>query len=136
MGNFSILLVEDRVTIIENIKGFFSENETRPTLYSATNTIDAWSMLEGFSKLNPIPKILLIDVNRTKEEGILLLNTIRNHPDLKSILVFVITDAAQETNKAAVLKLNIAGYIPTSFQRQELYYCFSVLNDYWNMIEF
>jgi DNA-binding NarL/FixJ family response regulator len=75
-------------------------------------------------------------VNRTKKKGINLLNAIRNHPDLKSILIFVITDSDENINKAAALNLNIAGYIPMSFESDKLNYSLSVLNDYWNIIEF
>ena len=93
-------------------------------------------MLDGTHKINPVPKIVLIDVNRTKKKGINLLNAIRNHPDLKSILIFVITDSDEDINKAAALNLNIAGYIPLSFESHKLNYFLSVLNDYWNIIEF
>lgn len=136
MGNANILLVDSRKTTIENIKKSFSEINIKHTLFSAENENEAWLMLNGSHKLNPVPKIVLIDVNRTKKEGINLLNAIRNHPDLKSILVFVITDSDHDKNKAAALNLNIAGYIPLSFESQHLNHFFSVLNDYWNIIEF
>ena len=135
MANISILLVDDRVTILDSIKSFFSEFEIKPTLYSACNEDEALSMLEGSCKVFPVPKIVLIDVNRTKDEGMHLLNTLRSHPDLKSMLVFVITNSVSQSNKLAALNLNIAGYIPITFGVQELNNCFSVLNDYWNIIE-
>ncbi|SHM37251.1 response regulator [Flavobacterium xanthum] len=136
MGNASILLVDNRKAIIESFRKSFSEIEVKHTLFSAANENEAWSMLDGSQKLSPIPKIILIDVNRTKNEGIQFLNSIRNHTDLKSILVFVITDSENEINKAAALNLNIAGYIPMSFESQTLNSFVSVLNEYWNIIEF
>ncbi|MFV8443113.1 response regulator [Flavobacterium sp. LB2P44] len=136
MGNTNILLVDDRKTIIENIKKSFLEINIKHTLFSAENENEAWLMLNGSHKLNPIPKIILIDVNRTENKGIDLLNAIRNHPDLKSILVFVITDSVKNLNKAAALNLNIAGYIPVSFESQKVNDFLSILNDYWNIIEF
>jgi CheY-like chemotaxis protein len=136
MGNANILLVDSRKTTIENIKKSFLEIDSKYTLFSAENENEAWLMLDGTHKINPIPKIVLIDVNRTKKEGINLLNAIRNHPDLKSILIFVITDSDEDLNKAAALNLNIAGYIRLSFESHKLNYFLSVLNDYWNIIEF
>ena len=136
MGNASILLVDNRKSIIESIRKSFLDIEVKHTLFSAANENEAWSMLEGSQKLSPVPQIILIDINRTKNTGIQLLNAIRNHTDLKSILVFVITDSKTDKNKVAALNLNIAGYIPLSFESQTLNSFVSVLNDYWNIIEF
>ena len=136
MGNASILLVDNRKAIIECMRKSFSEIEVKYTLFSAASENEAWSMLDGSEKIIPIPKIILIDINRTKNKGIQFLNAIRNHTDLKSILVFVITDSKTDINKVAALNLNIAGYIPMSFESQTLNSFVSVLNDYWNIIEF
>ena len=96
MRNTTILLIDNRKTIIETIKKSFLEVKIKHVLFTAANENEAWLMLDGSHKLNPIPKIILIDVNSTNNEGIDFLKAIRNHPDLKSSLVFVITDSKQE----------------------------------------
>lgn len=136
MTNTNILLVDNRKTAIKNIKKAFSEIEIKHTLFAAESESEAWLMLQGNNKLSPLPKILLIDINSPGINGINLLNTIRNHPELKSILVFVITNKVNDTNKAAALDLNIAGYIPISFESKNITHFLSILNDYWNIIEF
>ncbi|UFH46075.1 response regulator [Flavobacterium galactosidilyticum] len=136
MRNTTILLIDNRKTIIETIKKSFLEVKIKHVLFTAANENEAWLMLDGSHKLNPIPKIILIDVNSTNNEGIDFLKAIRNHPDLKSSLVFVITDSKQEINKEAALQLNIAGYIHMVFESGKLNPSFSILNDYWNIIEF
>ena len=136
LGNTTILLIDDRETIIENVKRTFLEVNIKHTLFSAANENEAWLLLDGSHKLNPVPKIILIDVNRTDNEGMNFLKALRNNIDLRSILVFVITDAEQEVNKAAALQLNIAGYVALKFESDILNFSFSILNDYWNIIEF
>ncbi|TDE06905.1 response regulator [Flavobacterium sandaracinum] len=136
MGNASILLIDNRKSLIQNIRKSFSEIDVKYTLFSAANEKEAWSMLDGSEKIIPIPKIILIDINSTNNKGLQFLNAIRNHTDLKSILVFVITDSKTDKNKVAALNLNIAGYIPMSFESQTLNSFMTVLNDYWNIIEF
>ena len=136
LGNTTILLIDDRETIIENVKRTFLEVNIKHTLFSAANENEAWLLLDGSHKLNPVPKIILIDVNRTDNEGMNFLKALRNNIDLRSILVFVITDAEQEINKAAALQLNIAGYVALKFESDILNFSFSILNDYWNIIEF
>jgi DNA-binding response OmpR family regulator len=57
--------------------------------------LEAWNQLQGNHKVSPT-KILLIDINQEGINGIGLINKIRRHADLKSILVFVITDTDNE----------------------------------------
>ncbi len=62
MRNANILLVDNRKTTIENIKKSFLEIDSKHTLFSAENENEAWLMLDGTHKINPVPKIVLIDV--------------------------------------------------------------------------
>jgi DNA-binding NarL/FixJ family response regulator len=79
---------------------------------------------------------MLIDINAEGINGIELIEKIRLDIDLKSTLIFVISDINNDKNKRAALNLNIAGYINRSFEIEEMINFFSILNDYWNNIEF
>jgi CheY-like chemotaxis protein len=136
MTNSNILLVDSCDADIENVKKAFSEIGIKSTLHLAKNDDEAWLMLQGDNKISPIPRIVLIDINEENLNGIHLLNKIRIHPDLKSILVFVITRIDNDVNKAAALNLNIAGYMYKPFESENTTDFFSILNDYWNIIEF
>lgn len=136
MTNSNILLVDSCDADVENVKKAFSEIGIKSTLHLAKNDIEAWLMLQGDNKISPIPRIVLIDINEESVNGIRLLNKIRIHPDLKSILVFVITRTDNDVNKAAALNLNIAGYMYKPFESEKITDFFSRLNDYWNIIEF
>ncbi|MFV7234341.1 MULTISPECIES: response regulator [Flavobacterium] len=136
MRNSNILLVDSCKADFENVKKAFNEIDVKFTLHVAQNDTEAWLMLQGDNKISPIPKIVLIDINEESVNGINLLNKIRIHPDLKSILVFVITRTDNERNKAAALNLNIAGYMHKPDDSKKMTDFFSILNDYWNIIEF
>lgn len=136
MTSSNILLVDSCKADFENVKYAFSEIGIKSTLHVAQNDVEAWLMLQGDTKISPIPKIVLIDINEESVNGISLLNKIRVHPDLKSILVFVITRTDNDKNKAAALDLNIAGYMHKPDEREKTTNFFSILNDYWNIIEF
>ena len=79
---------------------------------------------------------MLIDINAEGINGIDLINKIRLDLELKSILIFVISDINNNENKLAALNLNIAGYMHKPFGNEEIINFFSTLNDYWNSIEF
>ncbi|TDD76967.1 response regulator [Flavobacterium caseinilyticum] len=136
MRNYNILLVDSCKTDIEYTKNAFSVLDIKHTLYTAETEIQAWAMLQGNNKLTPLPEILIIDINEEGINGIDLLRKIRIHPDLKSILVFVITAADNEENRIAAINLNIAGYFRKPIEKKNFPDFFSILNDYWNLVEF
>ncbi|CAM2883218.1 response regulator [Flavobacterium frigoris] len=136
MINSNILVVDNCKVDVENAKKAFSILGLKDTLYFAENDLEAWDKLQGNQKISPIPKILLIDINQEGIKGIDLLLKIRKHEDLKSILIFVITGTDNEKNKSDALNLNIAGYLHKPIQSDKSFDFFSILYNYWNIIEY
>lgn len=136
MEGLNILLVDNCKNFIENAVNAFSQIGIQSTLCFAENDTEAWSMLQGDYKLSPLPKIMLIDTNAEGINGIDLITKIRDNFELKSILIFVISDVDNDENKQAALNLNIAAYMSKPFEKGEIISFFSTLNDYWNSIEF
>lgn len=136
MEGSNILIVDNCKTYIENAVKAFSETGIQSTLYFAENHIEAWSLLQGDQKLSPLPKIMLIDINAVGINGIDLISKIRLDSELKSILIFVISNINNNENKLAALNLNVAGYMHKPFGNEEIITLFSTLNNYWNNIEF
>jgi CheY-like chemotaxis protein len=132
----NILLVDNNKIDVVSTKKAFSTLSIGSTLHFAESENEAWSLLQGDKKISPTPKIILIDINENGLSGMDLLHKIRMHPDLKSILVFVITNTNNDENKVAALNLNIAGYIRKPLESESNIDFFSILNDYWNIIEF
>lgn len=136
MVGVNILLVDNSKIFIENAVNAFSQIGIQSTLCFAESETEAWSMLQGDTKVLPLPKIMLIDINADGINGIDLINKIRDNYKLKSILIFVISDVDNNENKRAALNLNIAAYMSKPFEKEEIISFFSILNDYWNSIEF
>lgn len=132
----NILLVDNNKIDVVSTKKAFSTLGIGSTLNVAESEDQAWSLLQGDHKISPTPKIILIDINENGLSGMGLLQKIRKNPDLKSILVFVITNTNNDENKVAALNLNIAGYIRKPMESESNIDFFSILNDYWNIIEF
>lgn len=133
-----ILLVEDDEVDIRNVQRAFKKNNISNPLHVARNGLEALQMLKGgdnFSKLDPTPKVILLDLNMPKMGGLEFLQTIREDPQLKSISVFVMTTSDEESDKFAAYNLNVAGYIlkPLSFER--FVDAVSILNHYWTLCE-
>ncbi|MEZ7504314.1 response regulator [Flavobacterium sp. Arc2] len=130
------MLVDNCKVYVENAKKALLTLGLETVLHFAENDLEAWNKLQGDHKISPIPKIILIDINQEGVNGIALINKIRNHSDLKSILIFVITSFDNEKNRIDALDLNIAGYLHKPIGNDEMIDFFSILYNYWNIIEY
>ncbi len=134
-----ILLIEDDEVDQEDIQRMFRKNIIGNPLHIANNGIDAINKLLGQNeqmKLDPSPKIILLDINMPKMNGIEFLKELRENKELHSILVFVLTSSDDDRDKVAAYKMNVAGYILKSLQFSDFAQAISVLNLYWTLLDF
>lgn len=136
--NIGILLVEDDDIDVMNIKRAFKKNNVTNPLFFASNGVEALAMLRGSEnvpKLNPTPRIILLDINMPKMGGIEFLQHLRADPIIRSISVFVLTTSNDDRDKIAAYDLNVAGYIlkPVSFE--SFVQAVETLDAYWTLCE-
>lgn len=133
-----ILLVEDDSVDVMNVQRAFKKNNITNPLHVARNGIEALDMLrgtEGCTKLNPVPKIILLDINMPKMNGIEFLRELRNDEALKSISVFIMTTSNDDHDKFQAYNMNVAGYIVKPISFEKFVNAVSVLNNYWKLCE-
>ncbi len=133
-----ILIAEDDEVDVMNIKRAFKKNKVQNELVFAKNGEEAWNLLKGEggeSKLDPMPKIGLFDINMPKMTGIELLQKIREDEELKSMSVFILTTSDDEKDKWNAYNLNVAGYILKPVNFEKFVEAVSTLNSYWGLIE-
>jgi CheY-like chemotaxis protein len=127
--------VEDDEVDVMNVKRAFEKNHIMNPLYLATNGIEALELLRG----NDIPasrRLVLLDLNMPRMNGIEFLQELRKDPELASTTVVVLTTSNDERDKVEAYSLNVAGYIlkPVTFDN----FCEAMvaLNKYWSLVEF
>ena len=134
----NILLIEDDSVDVMNVQRAFKKNNITNPLHIAFNGVEALNMLRGTNgkpKLNPMPRIILLDINMPKMNGLEFLRELRHDPELRSISVFVMTTSNDDQDKIEAYSLNVAGYIlkPHSFEKFVNAVC--ILNSYWKLCE-
>ncbi len=129
----NILLVEDDEVDVMNVKRAFSKNNIKNPLFVAGNGVEALELLDG--KIVPLPKIIILDINMPKMNGIEFLKNLRENERLKNISVFVMTTSNEDSDKIKAYNLNVAGYIlkPLSFEKFVI--SVSTLNNFWELCE-
>jgi len=109
-----ILLIEDDELDIISVQRALKKIELSHELITAYNGVDALEQLLGKSGktlMNPLPDIILLDINMPKMNGIEFLNILRKTKELKHIKVFVMTTSLQESDRKATESLGVSKYL-------------------------
>jgi CheY-like chemotaxis protein len=130
----NILLVEDDEVDVMNVRRAFERNNVSNPLYVAGNGLEALRMLRD----GTVPaerRLILLDLNMPKMNGIEFLQALRADPELASSSVVVLTTSNDEQDKIDAYNLNVAGYLlkPVTFSN----FCerMTALNKYWTLVE-
>jgi CheY-like chemotaxis protein len=128
-----ILLVEDDEVDVMNVKRAFSKNNIKNELFVAGNGVEALEMLN--SVIVPLPKIIILDINMPKMNGIEFLKIIRQDEKLKNISVFVMTTSNEDSDKINAYNLNVAGYILKPLSFEKFISSVATLKNFWQLCE-
>lgn len=134
----NILLVEDDEVDVMNVQRAFKKNNINNPLYIATNGLEALVMLRGNGNPPTIPsaqRIILLDLNMPKMNGIEFLRELRADPVLKLIPVIVLTTSNEDRDKVEAYNLNVAGYIVKPVTFSSFVAAVATLNQYWALSE-
>ena len=129
----NILLVEDDEVDVMNVKRAFSKNNIKNDLYVAGNGVEALEMLRGV--IVPLPRIIILDINMPKMNGIEFLKELREDENLKNISVFVMTTSNEDSDKINAYNLNVAGYILKPLSFEKFIASVATLKDFWSLCE-
>ncbi|MBC5838267.1 response regulator [Flavobacterium sp. F-392] len=129
----NILLVEDDEVDVMNVKRAFSKNKIENPLYVAGNGVEALALLNDPDV--PMPKIIILDINMPKMNGIEFLRLVRQNDKFKNISVFVMTTSNEDSDKINAYDLNVAGYILKPLSFEKFLSSVSTLKDYWKLCE-
>lgn len=133
-SSLNILLVEDDEVDVMNVKRAFDRNHITNPLFVAGNG------LEGLEKLRSgeVPqgrRIVLLDLNMPKMNGIEFLRELRSDPALAPTPVVVLTTSNNDRDKIDAFNLNVAGYLVKPVTFAEFSELMVTLNKYWTLVE-
>jgi CheY-like chemotaxis protein len=135
----NILLVEDDEVDVMTVQRAFKKGNITNPLYIAGNGIEALSLLRG----NPgqpslIPserRLILLDLNMPKMNGLEFLQELRADPTIRYIPVVVLTTSNEERDRVHAYDLNVAGYILKPVTFSIFVELMITLNKYWALCE-
>jgi CheY-like chemotaxis protein len=135
----NVLLVEDDEVDVMTVQRAFKKGNIANPLYLAGNGLEALAMLRGASgQPSAIPterRIILLDLNMPKMNGLEFLHELRADPKIRHIPVVVLTTSDEEQDLMHAYDLNVAGYIVKSVVFSAFIERMVALNKYWALCE-
>ncbi|MGR3279460.1 response regulator [Acaryochloris marina NIES-2412] len=135
----NILLIEDDEVDVMNVKRAFKKGNILNPLYIAKNGLEALALLRGESNSSPsIPayrRLILLDLNMPRMNGLEFLEVLRKDPDLKTIPVVVLTTSDEDRDRVEAYNYNVAGYILKPVNFSNFKETMITLNHYWTLSE-
>lgn len=135
----NILLVEDDEVDVMTVQRAFKKGQIDNPLYLAGNGLEALELLrDSPGHPSPIPperRLILLDLNMPKMNGIEFLHQLRADALLKHIPVVVLTTSSEERDRVQAYDLNVAGYILKPVTFSTFVDLMVTLNKYWSNCE-
>ena len=130
----NILLVDDDEVDVMTVQRAFAKANIANKVFVAGDGIEALQLL----RTDGVPtarRLVLLDLNMPRMNGIEFLRSLRADPDLKHLPVVVLTTSDDERDRVEAYHMNVAGYIvkPVTFVN----FCdaMATLNKYWSLVE-
>ncbi len=134
----NILLVEDDEVDVMNVKRAFKKYKITNPLYVAGNGLEGLKMLRSPDGQPTVPdnrRLILLDLNMPKMNGLEFLQELRNDEELKRTPVIVLTTSDEDRDRIEAYNLNVAGYILKPVTFIIFAEVMVALNKYWTLCE-
>ena len=105
----SILLVEDDDVEVLKVRRALQKIQFSHPVHVAEDGVEALSLLRGVrkSELSPKPRMVLLDLNMPRMNGLEFLREIRSDPELKQMVVVVLTTSNHERDVSFAYQMRI-----------------------------
>jgi CheY-like chemotaxis protein len=136
--DIQILLVEDDEVDAEAIRRALQQRGLPNPLTIVPDGIEALNVLRGKSGQSPLPRpyLILLDINLPRMTGLEFLRILRQDPELRRSIVFVLTTSNRAQDKMAAYNEQVAGYLVKSKVNSDFNKVITLLDYYGQFVEF
>ena len=131
----NVVLVEDDEVDVMNVRRAFKKNNITNPLFVAANGLEALALMRD--PATPTKnRIVLLDLNMPKMNGIEFLRALRADPQMSHTPVVVLTTSNEDKDRVEAFQLNVAGYLLKPVTFTSFVEVMAALNKYWTLVEF
>lgn len=134
-SSVGILLVDDDEVDVMHVQRSFRRNRIKNPIHVAGNGIEALKFLrtEGSDESSRLPKLILLDINMPRMNGIEFLQELRADARLKHLTVIILTTSSEDRDILASYALNVAGYLLKPVDMCDFMKAVTALDTYWSL---
>lgn len=132
----SILLVEDDDGDAKGFKKSFEKAGISNPIIRVVDGIEALKTLRGHSEAEKLtePYVIISDINMPRMNGIEFISKLREDPDLKKAIVFMLTTSKNSGDIDLAYLSHIAGYICKDSVGIDFVNLIDLMKNYWNLV--
>lgn len=130
----SILLVDDDDLDIMNVRRAFKKANITHPIFVAENGLAALDLLRS-GAMPRSRRLILLDINMPKMNGIEFLRELRKDPELSKLCVVVLTTSNEDRDRIEAYQLHVAGYLLKPVTSHSFVEAMITLNQYWTQME-
>ena len=134
-----ILIVDDDEIDVQAILRAFKKSDIKNPYFVANDGLDALEKLRGDNgqtKIDPMPRVIMLDINMPRMNGIEFLKELRSDPKLHNLIVFMFTSSDHEEDIISTYDLNISGYIKKPVNFSGMMKTIDILNKIWAQFQY
>jgi CheY-like chemotaxis protein len=129
-----ILLVDDDEVDVMTVRRAFHKANITNQIYVAGNGLEALALLRDGTV--PVQRrLVLLDLNMPRMNGIEFLRELRKDPQLQATTVVVLTTSNEDRDRVEAYQLNVAGYLLKPVTFHTFAEVMATLNKYWTLME-
>ena len=132
--NNPILIVEDNPVDLDlTLRAFSSRKLTNP-IQIARDGEEALAYIERWEQGEPLPVVILLDLNLPKVNGLEVLQVLKNHPEFKTIPIVILTTSSESSDMKSAYQLGVNSYIIKPVDFEKFIEMAKQIELYWNVI--
>ncbi|MCG8431442.1 MAG: response regulator [Candidatus Omnitrophica bacterium] len=129
-----ILLAEDNEDDIEIAQITFDRARIRNNLIVVKDGQEAWDYLMSAGNGNPLPDLILLDINMPRMNGIELLQKLKGNEKLQLIPVVMLTSSKADVDVIKSYTDGAAAYIAKPVEIEEFSKIIEAFNFFWQIV--
>ena len=130
----NLVLIEDDDIDVMNVRRALERAHVTNPLFVAHNGLEGLELLRS-DKVPRDRRLVLLDLNMPKMNGIEFLREVRKDPSLRPTPVVVLTTSDDDRDKVQAYDLNVAGYLLKPVTFVNFVDVMAALNKYWALVE-
>jgi CheY-like chemotaxis protein len=129
-----ILLIEDNPMDEDLTRRAFARRKVINPIEVARDGEQALEYLDRWQAGNPLPVVILLDINLPKVNGLEILRQFKASPYVQKVPVIILTTSAEDRDIEVAYKLGANSYIVKPVDFEKFLEVAAQIDLYWNMI--